>query len=134
MLFPSSSSLTHLGRGANRHRRNSHLQGIADRLEREAAMGLLRDSIPGHMWAYMLTLVVTPEELVGDPALAVRTARVAAARAGEAPRTDREVGRLRSVHELARHAGGDEYYPSRAHFEQGQNWLAMAARRYDCRD
>lgn len=95
-------------------------------------MGLLRDSIPGHMWAYMLTLVVTPEELVGDPALAVRTARVAAARAGEAPRTDREVVRLRSVHELARHAGWDEYYPSRAHFEQGQSWLATAARRYDC--
>lgn len=119
MLFPSSSSFTHLGRRCNRHQRSLHLQGMADRLERETAMGLLRDSIPGHIWAYMLTLVVTPEELMGDPALAVRTARVAAARANDAPTTDREVSRLRSVYNRAK-AGA---YPSRAHFEQGQKWL-----------
>lgn len=127
MLFPSPSSFTHLGRRCNRHQRSLHLQGMADRLERETAMGLLRDSIPGHLWAYMLTLVVTPEELMGDPALAVRTARVAAARANGAPTTDREVGRLRHVYNLAR--AGD--YPSRAHFEQGQKWLDTAAKRYD---
>lgn len=128
MLFPSSSSFTHLGR-SNRHHRNAHLQGTADRLERELAMGLLRDSIPGHMWAYMLTLVVSPDELLADPALAVRMARVAATRAPNAPTTDREVDRLLCVYSMAKARD----YLSKRQFEQGQKWLETATQRYDGR-
>lgn len=124
-LFPSSSSFTHLGR-ANRHHRNAHTQGTADRLEHDVAMRLLRDSIAGSIWAYMLTLVVTSDELFADPALAVKMARVAATRSPGAPATDREWNRLRCGLEVAK--PGD--YPTRAHFEQGQKWLDMVIKRY----
>lgn len=125
MLFPSSSSFTHLGRSNRQQHRNAHLQGIADRQEREAACRLLRDSISGHIWAYMLSLVVTAEELFAEPALAVKTARTAATRAPDAPVTDRERSRLRGVYDVARR----EDYPTRTHFEQGQRWLDTATRR-----
>lgn len=87
-------------------------------------MRLLRDSIPGHLWAYMLTLVVSPDELLSDPALAVRMARLAATRAPTAPTTDREVGRLRYVYDMAK--PGD--YLSTAHFEEGYKWLETATK------
>lgn len=127
MLFPSPSSFTHLGRSSRQqHRRTAHPQGIADRLERETANRLLRDSIPGALWAYILTLVVAPDELSADPALAVKMARVAAMRARDAPVTDREWNRLRSGY-LEAHPRD---YPTRAHFEQGQEWLDTVTKRY----
>lgn len=128
MLFPSSSSFTSLGR-SNRHQHgNAHLRCVADRHERDAACKLLRDSIPGHIWAYMLTLVVTPEDLFADPALAVKLARAAATRTREAPVTDREGSRLRYVYEVAK----PRDYPTGAHFEQGQRWLAETTKISGC--
>lgn len=103
-----------------------HLQGIADRLQRETACRLVRESVPGPIWAYMLTLVVDADELFADPALAVRMARVAAARAPDAPITDRDWHRLR--YELR--GGIPDDYPTRAHYEQGQKWLDTVTKRH----
>lgn len=85
----------------------------------------MQESVPGAIWAYMLTLVVDADELFADPALAVRMARVAAMRAADAPVTDRDWHRLR--YELRDGVPGD--YPSRAHFEQGRRWLDLVVRR-----
>lgn len=119
---PSSSSPS--SRPSPRH--GSHLQGIADRLQREAACRLVRESVPGPIWAYMLTLVVDADELFADPALAVRVARVAAARSPDAPVTERDWHRLR--YELR--GGRPDDYPTRAHYEQGRRWLDAVTRRH----
>lgn len=74
----------------------------------------------------MLTLVVHPDELFADPALAVKMARVAATRAPDAPVTDRDWYRLR--YELMGACPDD--YPSRAHYEQGQKWLDALIKRH----
>lgn len=74
----------------------------------------------------MLTLVVDADELFADPALAVRVARLAAARAPDAPVTDRDWYRLR--YELQ--GGIPDDYPSRAHYEQGLKWLESAIKRH----
>lgn len=102
------------------------MRGIADRLERETACRLIRESVPGHIWAYMLTLVVDADELFADPALAVRMARVAATRAPDAPVTDRDWYRLRYEFQGA----VPEDYPSRTHYEQGQKWLDTVVKRH----
>lgn len=116
ILFPSSSRSTS----------PSSLRAIEDRLQRETAGRLVRDSISGHIWAYMLTLVVHPDELFTDPGLCVRMAQVAAARAPDAPVTDRDWYRLR--YELKGACVDD--YPSRAHYEQGRKWLDAVVKRH----
>lgn len=125
ILFPSSSSSS--SSHSSTHRTHSRqLHGIEDRLQKETAGRLIRDSVPGHIWAYMLTLVVHPDELFADPALAVKMARVAATRAPDAPVTERDWHRLR--YELKGACPDD--YPSRAHYEQGQKWLDTVIKRH----
>ncbi|CAN8096473.1 unnamed protein product [Discula destructiva] len=125
ILFPSSSRSS-TSSSSSKHNHNRHLQGIEDRLQKETAGRLVRESLPGHIWAYMLTLVVHPDELFADPALAVKMARVAAARAPDAPVTDRDWYRLR--YELQGACPDD--YPSRAHYEQGRMWLDTVIKRH----
>ncbi|KAJ4420956.1 hypothetical protein N0V82_003998 [Gnomoniopsis sp. IMI 355080] len=140
VLFPASSSQqsttgahasTHHSSSSSSSRNNNtatsrHLHGIEERLQKETAGRLVKDSVPGHIWAYMLTLVVHPDELFADPALAVKMARVAATRAPDAPVTDRDWYRLR--YELKGACPDD--YPSRMHYEQGQKWLDTVIKRH----
>ncbi|KAF3769481.1 hypothetical protein M406DRAFT_324988 [Cryphonectria parasitica EP155] len=124
ILFPSSSQSKSLPLHQFQHR--DHLQGIQNRLQRETAGRLVRESVPGYIWAYMLTLVVHPDELFADPALSVGIAQVAAARVPDAPVTEREWARL--SYELKGACPDD--YPTRAHYEQGQKWLSTVTKRH----
>lgn len=128
ILFPSTSSSSsgHAPSTSHQHSPSRHLRGIEDRLQKETAGRLVRESLTGGTWAYMLTLVVHPDELFADPALAVKMARVAATRAPDAPVTDRDWYRLR--YELKGACPDD--YPSRAHYEQGQRWLDTVIKRH----